>query len=191
MSVRAGGACGRPKAGLKCQSSSGDALSMKEGLVTDGEFFTRETWRSGKKFKLRKRVNNYAGRKTAPVEFLAAAKRAGFKPGRPGYRLCGAIKRNGDPCRRLAMRGCQGCESHGGIRALARRGEFQPSGRTALFKAVRATAIEDRTPAAPFELVQLELYRQANQWTRMRLIRAWGTSGWMALVRQIKSQRDI
>ena len=176
--------------GLKCWPSSGDALFMEEGQVSD--FFTRETWRSGKKFKLRKRVNNYAGRKTAPVEFLAAAKIAGFKPGRPGYRLCGALKRDGSRCRRLAMRGCKGCESHGGIRALAQRGEFQPSGRTALFKAERAAAaVEDRTPAAPFELVQLELYRQANQWTRMRLIRAWGTEGWLSMVRQIKSQRDI
>jgi hypothetical protein len=89
------------------------------------------------------------------------------------------------------MRGFKRCEALGGIRALAQRGEFQPSGRTALFKAERAAAVEDRTPAAPFELVQLALYRQANQRTRMRLIRAWGSSGWMALVRQIKSQQDI
>ena len=61
------------------------------------------------------------------------------------------------------MRGCKGCESHGGIRALAKRGEFQPSGRTALFKAERAAAaVEGRTPAAPFELMRLEIY-QAGQ----------------------------
>jgi hypothetical protein len=162
---------------------------MEKGTMS--EFFTRETWRSGKKFKLRKRVNNYAGRKTAPVEFLAAAKIAGFKPGRPGYRLCGSLKRDGSPCRRLAMRDCKGCESHGGIRALARRGEFQPSGRTALFKAERAAVVEGRSPLVSFDLMRLPIYLEANGWTRARLARAWGTEGWLPLVRQIKSQQDI
>ena len=155
------------------------------------DFYTRATWRAGKKFKLRKRVNNYAGRKTAPAEFLAAAKIAGFKPGRPGYRLCGARKRDGSPCRRLAMRGCKGCESHGGIRALARRGEFQPSGRTALFKAERAAAVEGRSPSPSLDLMRLPIYLEANGWTRARLARAFGTDAWLPLIRQIKSQRGI
>jgi hypothetical protein len=152
------------------------------------EFFTRETWRAGNRSKLRKRVNGYAGCKTAPPAFLAAAKLAGFKPGRPGYRLCSAIKRDGSPCRRLAMKGCKGCESHGGIRALARQGMFQPSGRTAVFKANRDAMIEGRAPPVPFDLIRLPIYKKSNQWTRIRLAGAWGTSGWMALVRQIQYQ---
>ena len=73
---------------------------------------------------------------------------------------------------------------------VSQAGKFQPSGRTALFKAERAAAVEDRTSPAPIELVQLAIYRSASQRTRMRLIRAWQTSAWMTLVRQIQS-RDI
>jgi hypothetical protein len=159
---------------------------MEESLVT--EFFTRETWRRGGRSRLRKRVNGYAGCKTAPPAFLAAAKIAAFKPGRPGYRLCSAIKRDGNLCRRLAMKELKVCESHGGIRALARQGMFQPTGRTAMFRATRAAMIEGRSPPAPSELTRLRLYRDANEWTRMRMVRAWGTPGWLPLVRQIQHQ---
>jgi hypothetical protein len=153
------------------------------------EFFTRETWRAGKKSRLRKRVHGYAGCKTAPPAFLKAAKQTQFKPGRPGCRICSAAKRDGSPCGRLALRELTTCEAHGGILALARRGELQRSGRTAAFKAeARAAAVEGRSPLAPIELIRLPIYRQANQWVRMRLIRAWGTSGWSTLVGQIKSQ---
>jgi hypothetical protein len=176
---------GRDKVGLGCRSSS-DNVFTKEGLVTD--FFTRETWRAGGRSKLRRRVNNYAGCKTAPPAFLAAAKIAAFKPGRPGYRLCTAIKRDGNPCRRLAMRELKVCEAHGGLRALARQGKLQSSGRTAAFKANRAAMIEGRSPPAPLELTRLRLYREANEWTRMRMVRAWGTTGWSPLVRQIQHQ---
>jgi hypothetical protein len=151
-------------------------------------FLTRETWRAGGRSKLRKRMNGYGGCKTAPPAFLEAAKVAGFKPGRPGYRLCNATKRDGNPCRRLAMKGCTGCESHGGIRALARQGMFQPSGRTAMFKANRAAMPEGRAPPVPFDLIRLPIYRTSNQWTRIRLARAWGTPGWLPLVRQIQRQ---
>ena len=151
------------------------------------EFFSRETWRAGGRSKLRKRVNNYGGCKVAPPAFLAAAKLAAIKPGRANRRLCSSIKRDGTPCRRLAMKNCRGCESHGGILALARAGKFLPSGRTAAF---RAAAVEDRTSSAPIELVRLAIYRSASQRTRMRLIRAWQTPAWMTLVRQIQS-RDI
>ena len=126
-------------------------------------FFTRETWRAGKRSKLRKRVNGYGGCKTAPAAFLAAAKLAAIKPGRSNRRLCSAIKRDGTPCRRLAMKGCRGCEAHGGIRMLAMQGKFQPSGRTAAFKAARAAAVEGRSPQVPFELIRLSVYRQANE----------------------------
>ena len=71
---------------------------------------------------------------------------------------------------------------------LVARGEFQPSGRTAAFKSVRAAAVEGRSPVVPFELMKLSVYRQANQWTRARLARAWMTTAWLPLVRQIQSQ---
>jgi hypothetical protein len=48
-----------------------NALFAKEGFVTD--FFTRETWRAGKKSRLRKRRKPYGGRKTAPAAFLEPA----------------------------------------------------------------------------------------------------------------------
>jgi hypothetical protein len=88
---------GHSKAGLGCRPSSGDALPMKEGFVTDGACLTRETWHRGKKNRLRKRRHAYGGKTTAPAAFLEAAKKTQFRPGRPGCRLCCAIKRNGDP----------------------------------------------------------------------------------------------
>ena len=153
------------------------------------EFFTRESWRAGGRSKLRKRVNGYGGCKTAPPAFLAAAKLAAIKPGRTNRRLCSSTKRNGDPCRRLAMKNCRGCECHGGIARLAARGEFQPSGRTAAFKAERAAAVEGRSPQVSLELARLQIYRAANDWTRARLARAWMTMAWLPLVREIQSQQ--
>jgi hypothetical protein len=175
----------RYEAGVKCRSSSNNFFT-KESLVT--EFFTRETWRAGNRSKLRKRKHCYAGCKVAPPAFLAAAKIAAFKPGRPGYRLCNATKRDGNPCRRLAMKELKVCEAHGGVLALARQGKLQSSGRTAAFKADRAAMIEGRSPPAPLELTRLQVYRGANDWTRMRMVRAWGTPGWLPLVRQIQRQ---
>ena len=69
---------GCDEAGLGWSPSSGNALSMEEGFVTD--FFTRETWRAGKKSRLCKRQKLYGGRKTAPVAFLEAAKKTQFRP---------------------------------------------------------------------------------------------------------------
>jgi hypothetical protein len=160
---------------------------MEEGLVTD--FFTRETWRAGNRSKLRKRVNGYGGCKKAPPAFLAAAKLAAIKPGRANRRLCSSIKRDGTLCRRLAMKGRKGCEAHGGIRMLAMRGEFQPSGRTAAFKAARAAAVEGRPPPPLLDLMRLPIYLNSNGWTRARLARAWGTTAWLPLVRQIQAQK--
>ena len=154
--------------------------------MANGDFFTRATWRAGKKRRLMKRTKPWGGQITAPVAFLEAAKRTRFKPGRPGHRVCCATKRNGSPCGRLALTGLMVCEAHGGFRVLARQGKLQPLGRTAAF---RAAANESRSTGAPLELTQLLLYRQANQWTKMRLIKAWGTPAWMPLVRQ--ARQDI
>ena len=152
--------------------------------MAEGEFFTRATWRAGKKSRLRKRTKPWGGCKTAPAAFLEAAKHAGFKPGRPGYRICSATKRDGSPCGRLALKGLKVCEAHGGFSVLARQGKLLSSGRTAAFKAVAAA--EGRSPIVTLELMRLPIYRQANQWTRIRLAKAWGTPAWMALVRQIR-----
>ena len=160
---------------------------------------TKATWRRGRKFRLRKRVHNYAGRTTAHPNFLAAGKTHGFKPGRPGYRVCSATQRNGKPCTRLAMRGCTGCEAHGGILKLAREGNFQPSGRSAAF---RATQVEQSTGTKkvaelrgekppPFELMKLKVYREnTDQRTRVRLAQAFGTDAWLPLLRQLDPDRQ-
>ena len=147
------------------------------------EFFNRATWRRGKKNRLRKRTKPYAGCKTAPPAFLEAAKKTQFKPGRPGCRLCCALKRDGRPCRRLALKDFRVCEAHGGFGMLAMQGKFQPSGRSAAF---RAATVEGRSPPAPFDLMRLRLYQEADERTRMRLVAAWQTDAWHVLVRQIQ-----
>jgi hypothetical protein len=161
---------------------------MKEGLVTDENRFTRETWRQGGRSRLRKRTKPWGGSKTASPQFLAAAKLAAIKPGRANRRLCSSLKRDGTPCQRLAMKNSKGCEAHGGILALARQGRLQRTGRTAVFKAERAAAVEGRSPQVPLELMRLSVYRKSNDWTRIRLARAWMTPGWLPLVRQIERQ---
>jgi hypothetical protein len=152
------------------------------------EFFTRETWRPGKHRRLVKRIKPYAGRKTAPEAFLASARLMAFKPGRPGYRVCSSLKRDGTPCGRLAMRGLKVCEAHGGFQALARAGKLQPSGRTAAFKALRAAAPEGRSPSASSRLIRLKLYQEADQRMKMKLIRVYGTPAWAVLARQIQDR---
>jgi DNA invertase Pin-like site-specific DNA recombinase len=74
-------------------------------------------------------------------------------------------------------------EAHGGFGMLAMQGKFQPSGRSAAF---RAATVEGRSPPAPFDLMRLPLYQQADERTRMRLVRAWQTPGWHVLVRQMQ-----
>ena len=46
----------------------------ERGPRDGGDFFTRETWRRGRRSRLRKRTKPYGGRKTAPPAFLEAAK---------------------------------------------------------------------------------------------------------------------
>ena len=142
------------------------------------DFFTRETWRPGKKSRLRKRVKIYGGRKTAPAAFLAAAKLAGFKPGRPGCRLCCALKRDGTLCRRLAMRGFRGAKRMEAFGMLAMRGEVSAVGRSAAFKAERAAAVEGRSPPAPLESHAFaDLSGRLTSGHECDWRRAWGTTG--------------
>ena len=43
-----------------------------------------------------------------------------FKRGRPGFRKCAALKRNGEPCGNLSMRHVTVCQCHGGRMLTAR-----------------------------------------------------------------------
>lgn len=146
--------------------------------------FTRATWRASKKRRLRKRIKPWGGRKTAPPAFLEAAKLTQFKPGRPGHRVCSATQRNGSPCTRLALKGMKVCEAHGGCGILAWQGKLQPSGRAAARIAAQIPASKDQAPP-PSDLTKLPIYKQANQWTRIRLARAFNTPAWIPIIQQI------
>jgi hypothetical protein len=164
--------------------------------IVDAPHLTKTTWRASKHHRLVKRVHNFGGVTVAPAAFLEAAKRTQFQKDRPGHRVCSAMKKDGNPCRMLALKGMKVCLAHGGQAALARQGRYQPSGRAAAAIAAKAEAMrakmpEDRVPnAPPFELTRLRVYVEANEWTRLRLIRAWGTEGWHGLVRQLRSRDD-
>src|SRR4029077_1474493 len=149
------------------------------------EFFTRETWRASKRRKMQKRTKPWGGRKTAPPAFLEAAKRTRFQKGLANHRICTAEKRAGGRCGNLALRGLSVCGCHGGFGICAKRGQLQPSGRSAAF---RAAAIEGRASAAPLALTQIRLYQLADQWSRMRLIRAWGQADWPQVVKRIQQR---
>ena len=99
--------CGRDEAGLECRPSMRQRAFHKRG-PRDGVFHARDMASRARRSKLRKRVNDYAGCKTAPPAFLAAAKIAGFKPGRPGYRLCGATQARRKPVQTTGHEGLQG-----------------------------------------------------------------------------------
>ena len=166
----------------------------------DAPRLTLATWRQGKGRRMIRRVNHFGGQTAAPPAFLAMREKVCFKPGRPGYRVCSAMKKDGNPCGMLALKGMKVCLAHGGQAALARQGRYQPSGRAAaaiVAKEAKAAEMarskmpEDRVPdVPPFELTRLRLYIEANEWTRLRFIRAWGTEGWHDLVRQLRSRDD-
>ena len=63
--------------------------------------------------------------------------KAGFKKGWTNRTRCKATKRNGQPCRRLAMMryGLKVCGAHGGYAAAARMGLRKPSRKYLLFGA--------------------------------------------------------
>ena len=77
------GMYGHDGAGLGCRPLSGDALSMEEGLVTDGDFFTRETWRRGKKNRLRKRTKPLRGARRLLLRFSKRPSKPNSSPAGP------------------------------------------------------------------------------------------------------------
>jgi hypothetical protein len=180
---------------------SGDAPVFEPPVTIAGApRLTKATWRQSGRRKLYRRINNWGGVTVASPAFLEAAKRTQFKPGRPGHRVCNATQKNGKPCTRLAMHGMKVCESHGGAEILARQGRLQKSGRAAAAiaakEAAKAAEMRSKMPEGrpsdvpPLELTRLRVYIEANEWTRLRLIRAWGAEGWHGLVQQLLSRDD-
>ena len=106
------------------------------------------------------------GKGTAPAAFLAAAKRMAFKPGRPGYRICRANKRDGTKCGRLALKGLTVCGCHGGHSINARRGTHKHSPKAAAY---RATKHQTKPKLPSFDLMKTIAYKKADQKTRMRM----------------------
>ena len=157
-------------------------LAWSETKMSE-EFFTRETWRASKRRKMQKRTKPWGGRKTAPPAFLEAAKRTWFTAGHANHRICRAMKRDGSPCGMLAFSGLSVCGAHGGFWQWARQGRLQKSGRG---EAARAAMVEGRAPVVSLELIRLPMYRQANDWTRIRLARAWGTEAWPSLIKDLR-----
>jgi hypothetical protein len=66
------------------------------------------------------------------ASWQAVALKYRFKRGRPGFHKCAAVKRNGEPCGNLAMRGISVCQCHGG-RMLTARLRFQRKAHRHLF----------------------------------------------------------
>jgi hypothetical protein len=153
------------------------------------DFFTRADWRPSKHRKMQKRIKPWGGRKTAPPELIEAGKRVQFGSG--VHRICHATKRNGQPCGNIALSGLTVCGPHGGFGAWATQGKLQPTGRSAAVRAARAAMIEDRTPNPPTELINLPIYQQTDQWSRMRLAKAWGTQSWHRLISQLKQRQAV
>jgi hypothetical protein len=75
--------------------------------------FSKADWRPGKRNRTRPRVHDFAGQKTAPVNFLAAAKLVGLHTNTA--KRCTAIARStGRKCRHVAMKDTGLCLIHGG-----------------------------------------------------------------------------
>ena len=149
------------------------------------EFFTRATWRPSKKRAMQKRINHWGGRKTAPPAFLEAAKRVAIQKGQANRRICTATNRKGMRCGRLALTGTTVCQHHGGAAVWAKQGKLQKSGKREAYwaeKAARIAAKEIRTTQPAEALINLPAYQNANQQTRMRLIKAYQTPAWIPLV---------
>jgi hypothetical protein len=162
------------------------SLVLEVFKVSD-EFFTRADWRPGKKRTRQLRTKPWGGRKTAPAAFLEAGKRNAFKPGRPGYKVCAAVKRNGEPCGMLAFKGTIVCGAHGGFSIWAKQGKLKRSGKHAAIKAQRAATVEGQVSSAPMALMQMQVYRLADERSRMKMVRAYGTSMWARLIKDIRT----
>jgi hypothetical protein len=147
------------------------------------EFFTRADWRPGKRHTRQLRTKPYGGAKVANAAFLEASKRMQFKPGRPGYRVCSAVKRDGEPCGMLALRGLTVCGAHGGFSVWARQGKLKRSGKKQALKAERAATVEGQSQSPPSALARMRIYKEADQRLRMKLVQAYRTPSWIQVVK--------
>jgi hypothetical protein len=161
--------------------------------LSEGQFFTKADWRPGRRRRRIKRVKLWGGAKTANPAFMEASKATRFKPRREGARICTATKRDGTPCRMLALKGIAVCGAHGGFSAWARRGILQKTGKKQAIHARRAAAIEGQSESAPAALARMPIYREADQRVRMKLIAAYNTTAWTSLLTRLmkKEQEDI
>jgi len=81
--------------------------------------FSALDWRPGKRRRSYVRKRRAGGQKQAPAAFLAmSGSVAGIGSGK--HRICSAKRRDGEPCRDIAMRGCDHCRAHGGASQTAR-----------------------------------------------------------------------
>jgi hypothetical protein len=147
------------------------------------EYFTRATWRRGKKHPWCKRTKPYGGCKTAPPELLEAGKATRFGSGI--HRICSATTRAGHPCGNIALKDMKACGYHGGYGQWARQGKLIQTGRAKAIKAQNPKT----SPTNP-QLILIPQYQQASPWDRIRLAKAWQTPAWPHLIKTLK-QRDI
>jgi hypothetical protein len=172
-----------------------DAPALERATTSaDAPRLTLATWRQGKGRRMIRRVNHFGGQTVAPPAFLAMREKVCFKPGRPGYRVCSATKRDGKPCGMLALKGMSVCAAHGGQLALARQGRLQKSGRAAAAiaeKQARAKMPEGRPNGVPpLDLIRLRIYQRASERQRIRLAMAYGTDEWLGAVRSMQERDD-
>jgi hypothetical protein len=81
--------------------------------------FSALDWRPGKRRRSYVRKLRSNGQKQAPPAFLAmSGSVAGIGSGK--HRICSARRRDGEPCRSIAMNGCETCRLHGGASQTAR-----------------------------------------------------------------------
>ena len=91
------------------------------------EFFTRETWRRGKRRATYQRTRPWGGRTTAPPLLLAVAHLHGFGGALSKHRRCAAVARStGRRCKCAAMNFARYCTKHGGPRDAAKRRPYVP-----------------------------------------------------------------
>jgi hypothetical protein len=155
-------------------------------MTNNDQFFTRADWRPGKRHTRQLRTKPYGGAKVANAAFLEASRRNQFKPGRPGYRVCAAVKRNGEPCGMLALSGTTVCGAHGGFSLWARQGKLKRSGKKQALAAERAAMVEGQSPSAPSALARLKVYQRADQRMRMRMVQAFQTPMWAKFLKEIR-----
>jgi hypothetical protein len=84
----------------------------------------------------------------------------------------------------LAFKGTTVCGAHGGFSIWAKQGKLKRSGKGQVLKAERAASVEGRVAAAPSELARMQIYQQAAQRMRMKLVQAYGTPVWAQWVKR-------